>query len=272
MYRQTTLASLRARMSGGGFAPPDRALAYADVLAAWRHYMAHDNHGRGVVLIGHSQGSALLIALIRNEIDGRPVQAQLISAILLGATVVVPDGADVGGTFQHIPACRAADQTGCVISYASFRATAPPPPVGVFAHAIDVQTMHFIPNAHALCTNPANLAGGAGPLHSYFPTDFGPWAPSFSWTATRQHVDSPFVSTPGLLSAECVTDGPSTYLAIHINTAAEDVRTHDIPGDVIVDGRLFPDWGLHRIDVSLALGNLIDIVESQGDAYAQSQN
>ena len=28
----------------------------ADVLAAWNYYLEHDNQGRGVVLVGHSQG------------------------------------------------------------------------------------------------------------------------------------------------------------------------------------------------------------------------
>jgi hypothetical protein len=271
MYHQTTLTSLHARMGGASALQPDRALAYADVLAAWRYYLAHDNHGRGVVLIGHSQGSAVLIPLIKNEIDGQPVQTQLVSAILLGANVVAPNGADVGGTFQHIAACRAPRQIGCVISYVSFRDNAPPPPVGLFAHAMEPFSQQVIPNSHALCTNPASLVGGSGPLHSYFPTDFGPWAPGFSWTTAQQPISTPFVSTPGLLSAECVTDGPSTYLAIHVNASVRDVRTHNIPGDVIVNGRVFPDWGLHRIDVPEAIGNLVDIVGQQGAAYASSR-
>ena len=256
-------------MSSSAVPPPDRALAYSDVLAAWRYYLANDNHGRGAVLIGHSQGSAVLIPLIKSEIDGKPVQAQLVSAILLGANVVVPNGADVGETFKHIPACRSAAQIGCVISYVSFRDTAPPPPVGLFGHASEPLSDKLIPNAHALCTNPANLTGGEGQLHSYFATDFGAYTPEgFSWTTNHQKIDTPFVSTPGLLGAQCVTDGPSTFLAIHINTGAADVRTHDIPGDVIVNGRLFPDWGLHRIDVPEAIGDLVDIVGQQGAAYA----
>jgi pimeloyl-ACP methyl ester carboxylesterase len=269
LYRQVTLTALHTRMSGGSGPQPDRLLAYNDVLASWRHYLAHDNQGRGVVLIGHSQGSAVLMQLIKEEIDGKPVQARLVSAILLGANVVVPDGQDVGGTFKHIPACHAADQTGCVISYVSFRDTAPPPAGGAFGRAMEPLSPQVFANSHALCTNPASLAGGAGPLHSYFPADFGAWATKgFSWTRTQQKIDTPFVTTPGLLSAQCVTDGPSTYLAIHINAGADDGRAQDIPGDVVVNGRLFPDWGLHRIDMHEAIGDLVDIVGRQGAAYA----
>ena len=233
----------------------------------------HDNHGRGVVLIGHSQGSALLIQLIKNEIDGKPVQAQLVSTILLGANIVVPNGADVGGSFQHIPACRAASQTGCVISYVSFRDTSPPPAVGIFAHAANPQTGAPIANAHTLCTNPANLAGGSGALHSYFATAAGQWTPpNFAWTATQPHIDTPLASTPGLVSAQCASDGASTYLAIHINAAETDVRTHDIPGDIILNGHRFSDWGLHRVDVPLAIGDLVDIVGRQSEAYTAAHH
>ena len=93
----------------------DRALAYDDVLDAWNYYLQHDNNGRGVVLIGHSQGSGVLTQLIRNEIDGKPVQSRLISALLLGTSLAVPKGKDVGGAFQHVPLCHSATDTGCVI-------------------------------------------------------------------------------------------------------------------------------------------------------------
>ena len=105
----------------------DRAVGYNDVLDAWNHYLKHDNNGRGVVLIGHSQGSGVLTQLIRNEIDGKPIQSRIVSALLLGTNVAVPKGKDVGGAFKNLPLCRAADQTGCVITYVSFRSTIPPP-------------------------------------------------------------------------------------------------------------------------------------------------
>ena len=59
------------------------------------------------MLIGHSQGSYILTRLIRDEIEGHPVQNQMISAFLLGSTVTVAAGEDTGGSFQNIPLCRA---------------------------------------------------------------------------------------------------------------------------------------------------------------------
>ena len=60
-------------MAGNGRAILDRGLGYDDVRDAWNYYLQHDNHGRGVVLIGHSQGAYVLAALLAQEIDGKPV-------------------------------------------------------------------------------------------------------------------------------------------------------------------------------------------------------
>jgi hypothetical protein len=126
MYRQVTLTALRA-MIGGKPMPVDRELGYNDVRAAWDYYLAHDNKGRGVVLVGHSQGSGVLTRLIKDEIDGKPIQGKMISAILMGTSLPVPKGADVGGAFKHVPVCRTNSQIGCVIAFADFRVNVPPP-------------------------------------------------------------------------------------------------------------------------------------------------
>ena len=133
---------------------------YDDVRDAWRYYLEHDNRGRGVVLIGHSQGSFILTELIRREIDGKPIQSRLVSAILLGATLSVPQGKDVGGSFQHLPLCRKPSQVNCLVTYVSFRATSPPPANTRFGKVTE-------PGMVAACTNPAALAGGSAALHAY---------------------------------------------------------------------------------------------------------
>ena len=75
LYRQVTLAGLRSRLAGGGGSLA-RGLQYDDVKDAWNYYLEHDNKGRGVVVIGHSQGSFILARLIREQIDGQPVQSR----------------------------------------------------------------------------------------------------------------------------------------------------------------------------------------------------
>src|SRR5258708_14708594 len=101
---------------GGGGARLNSGLAYDDVRDAWRSYLEHDNQGRGFVLIGHSQGSFILAELIRQEIDGKPVQARMVSAILAGTTLAVPRGKDTGGASQHVPLCHSPSPTRSVIT------------------------------------------------------------------------------------------------------------------------------------------------------------
>ena len=58
MYRQITLKTINSAGRHHGWARRQaRDLAYGDVLSAWQDYLAHYNNGRGVVLIGHSQGT-----------------------------------------------------------------------------------------------------------------------------------------------------------------------------------------------------------------------
>jgi hypothetical protein len=265
MYRQATLTALRAATSGAPI-PVDRALGYTDVLDAWNYYLQHDNDGRGVVLIGHSQGSGVLTQLIRNEIDGKPVQSKIVSALLLGTSLPVPKGKDVGGAFQHIPMCRAASQTGCVIAYASFRSTIPPPENSRFGR---VQGEGL----QAACANPAALGGGSGDLHAYLSAGgrsiVGSAAEPRPWV-TGKTIDTPWVSVPGLLTAQCVANDRGSYLEVTVHSDPADPRTDDIVGDVMTNGQANASWGLHLIDVNLAMGNLVDIVGAQAKAFVAS--
>jgi len=268
VYRQFTLTALVAMMQGhplpmaGGVRP---MTPYNDVRDAWNYYLAHENHGRGVVLIGHSQGSGMLTQLIKNEIDGKPTQALLVSAILMGTSLAVPAGADVGGDFKSAPLCHASSQLGCVIAYASFRETSPPPENSRFGKPRTPG-----PNLVAACVNPANLGGGSGELHSYFPAGAASIVPGGQtpqpWVVGKT-VTTPFVSVPGLLTAQCATTNGFNYLAVHINADPASSRTSQIVGDVMFNGQIQKDWGLHLIDANLAMGNLVDIVRQEGAAW-----
>jgi hypothetical protein len=47
----------------------------------------------------------------------------------------------------------------------------------------------------------------------------------------------------------------------------DDPRTDDIPGDLVIGGQVSAVWGLHLIDVGIALGNLLEILERQTEIY-----
>jgi len=241
-YRQLTL---------GGFGTGDRELAYGDVADAFKHYMANANGGRGVVLIGHSQGSGHLVRLLEEEFDRDDTMRELlVSALLIGTGVEVPAGEDVGGDLANVPACRAETQTGCVISYASFRSTSPPPENSFFGRAREG-------DGQVLCTNPAALAGGAAGLDTRFPTT----SAAFADPAGARELVPGFIAFPGLLTGECVERDGFTYLEVTVNADPADPRIDDIGGD------LTPEWGLHAVDVALAAGDLVRVVRSQTEAW-----
>lgn len=261
MYRQVTLAGLRQRLAGGGVSF-DNGVHYTDVRDAWRSYLQRDNQGRGVILVGHSQGAYILTELLRQEIDGKPIQKQLVAAYLLGATFPVAKGQDVDGALKSIPLCRKPAQIGCVVNFSAFRSTVPPPANTLFGKATDAAQS-------GSCTHPAALGGGRAPLHAYlFATgrQIAMAGANTTWV-TGKTVDTPFVSVPGLLSATCAANEHATYLEITVNGNPADPRTDDIGGDLGIPGKPIPMWGLHLIDVNLVMGDLLSLADQQTKAY-----
>jgi len=256
MYRQITVPALLSRYTGHSM-PQSYDLAFADVKAAWAYYLQHDNHGRGVILIAHSQGSKHLQRLLREVIKDSPARDRMIAAYVIGYPT--PVGKD--DTYESFPICRSNVQTGCIMTYESFRATVPPPSTSVFGRTQE-------PGKTVACTNPAAMAGGEAPLHAYlaertsaaFPPQPVQWLPDFTLKTT-------FVSVPGLLSAECVQRDGASYLEIRVHGDPADPRTDDIRGDALNNGRVLPKWGLHPIDMHLTMGNLIDLAREEGAAW-----
>jgi len=261
LYRQVTLAAL-GRVVAGGDVTAQFNTAYDDVRSAWRHYLSDHNGGRPFVLLGHSQGTIHLNRLLAEEIEGKPEAKRMLSALLIGYSVEVPVGKNVGGTFKSTPLCTRRRQTGCVVTYASFRAEAPPPAMGApFGRTAK-------PGMTVGCVNPASLRPGSAKLDSYWFTAAPPPAGTepIAW-ATEGKPPTPFVRTEGLVSASCVNRPGYGYLAVQVNADPKDARTDRIPGDVYLMGRLARDWGLHIADMSLAQGDLIRLVGEQSAAY-----
>jgi hypothetical protein len=261
MYRQVTLRALRDVLAGNA-STADRAMAYNDVVAAWNDYLARDNKGRGVILIGHSQGSGVLKALLRNEIEGKPVARQLIAAYIPGNNVLVPVGKDVGGDLASTALCHSARQTGCVVAWVSFRDGKTPPADSRFGRSAN-------PAMAVACVNPAALGGGRAPLTALLPADtqiVDNSAAQPAW-AKGVVVTTPFVALPGLLSGECLAVDGAHVFAIRTQADPADPRTDSIGGDVVAGGQIVEGWGLHLIDVNAVLGDLIVLGAQQGKAW-----
>ncbi len=280
MYRQVTRAALQDIMRGGGD-PSDHELAYADVRAAWRDYLARDNGGRPVVLIGHSQGAMMLQRLVAEEIDGKPVQRLLLSAILPGTTILVPAGRDVGGDFKAIPLCRSTSQTGCVVTWASYRDVPGPPANALFGRAGTGAAALFArapkPGMTAGCTNPARLEGGVAPLDATlgFPSyrdGLVQYAtPASGWSVNGTPLTTRFVRMPGLLSGQCVTRGTTRYLAVHVTPPPVPGPADTVVGTAAIGDPADPEWGLHVIDMAIVEGDLVRLVAQQSAAWKRGR-
>jgi Protein of unknown function (DUF3089) len=252
MYRQFTL---RAITNPGLLTPAVRAAVYADALNGWKTYLRRYNKGRGIVLIGHSQGSFVLRALIAAEIDSKPAtRARVISALLLGGDVTVRKGRDVGGDFKHIRACHSTTQLGCVVAFSTFDAAVPADSKFGRTKAAGRQV---------LCTNPVALGGGSGVVDSIFPTQ--PFAPSSLLSAgikllglTLPTASTTWIDVPGSYRVRCSSAGGANVLQA---TPLSGGQTPKASPD--------PTWGLHLIDANIALGDLVNLVRVQGAAYTR---
>jgi hypothetical protein len=252
VYRQNTLASLLGQVSPTA---KEKAQIYLDVRDAWRDYLRHYNRGRGVVLMGHSQGSFLLRQLLREEIDSKPkLRKKMISAVLLGGNVTVKKGKDVGGDFKHIRACRSRSQTGCVIAFSTFGET--PPADAIFGRNAPA-------GQEVLCTNPAALGGGAAKVTPIQPR--APFAPGTTIAGaitalgiTPPKVSTPWAAVPNAYSARCST-GAANALIVTPLRGAPAYKASPTPG-----------WGLHLVDANIALGNLIPLVRHQAALWLRA--
>ncbi len=253
IYRQVTLQALS---SGRAVDPSVIAIAYESLAQAWQDYLTHDNDGRPVIFIGHSQGAAMLITLLRHQVDNNPpLRRRLISAIVLGGNVAVPAGQRVGGTFAHIPACQSPAETGCVIAYSTF--LTPPPPDSLFGIPGQGVSLQSDQTAKAglqvVCVNPGAIgSSGRAQLDPYFPV-----LPADRRPATP----TPWVTYPDLYTGGCATGGGASWLQVDVTPTPGDTRPR-------VSEDLGPLWGLHVYDVNLALGNLVNDVHLEEAAFS----
>lgn len=266
IYRSVTVSALRALLVGKPI-PADRELNYTDIRDAWRHYLTTDNQGRPFVLIGHSQGAGLLKRLVAEEIDGKPTQKLMLSAMLAGTNVLVAKGKELGGDFKATPLCRKSDQTGCVLAWVTFREAAPPPISARFGRT-------DIADREVACTNPAKLSGGNVPLQAVLPTqsigaDMAV-APT-AWTSDQKPITTGHVSLPGLYSGQCVSADGANYLAVRLSEGLPNGRVPDPGGDLKFGPMIAKDWGLHLLDVNIVQQDMVDLIGIQLSAWEKSK-
>jgi hypothetical protein len=242
IYRQVTVADLQTHPDLN-FGPAETVTAYDSIKAGFEAFLTHELDGRPFVVIGDSQGAAMLNMLLARLVDDVPaLRSRLVTAIILGGNVEVPAGQLAGGTFKHIPACSRLGETRCVIAYSSFPSTPPAgslfgrPGQGVSLQSGQTATQGL----QVMCVNPAALSGG--------PATLGPVFPSLLQTAS-----TPWVSYPDLYTARCEQSDGASWLNVSKATGPADHRP-------TVTENLGPAYGYHSWDLDLAQDNLVSDV------------
>ena len=183
-------------------------VAYDSVVSAWQWFLAHTD-GKPVVLVGDSQGSAVLIHLISAELDHEPsVRDRLLSAVIVGGNLQVPSGKTIGATFTKVPLCTSGTETGCAIAFSSYPSQ--PPADSVFGRPGQGVSLQSDQTAKAgeqiACVNPAAIGGGTADLDPYMLTA--------TQLGLKEHVSTAWVTYPRLYSATCKQEGGATWLQV----------------------------------------------------------
>lgn len=276
LYRQSTLLQLAASGVTGG--DPYPGPGFADVQQAWDDYWAHDNidpatgERRGVIVLGHSQGSVAVEKLLQHSVDGdAEATAQLVSAVVLGGQVQVPLGATTGGggdpasTFQHLPLCEPLPDgvpTGCVIAYSSYDQPSGGAPVAGSLAA------NLSPGHRIACVNPSAVLAGtpadaSTPLDPILPTRKLVRGSLLAPNGALSHLligytlpsdPTGYRATPGALTGRCAFAGDATA-----NTSWLQI---DDPTGMLPDTSTSA-LGLHVVDYNVDLGGLRALLDAQ---------
>lgn len=90
------------------------AIAYADIKSAFEYYLLHYNHGRPIIIAGHSQGALMAEKLLHDYFENKPLEKQLVAAYIIGWPVPKT-------YFKNLPMCSDSSQTGCICSWRTLR-------------------------------------------------------------------------------------------------------------------------------------------------------
>lgn len=151
-YRQAAMGAFLTRDA----ATAGRALdvAYRDVAAAFDQFLHEIPAGRPIILAGHSQGALHLTRLLRERVAGKPLNARIAAAYVIGWPISVAHDLPALG----LPACTTPNSSHCIMAWQSFAEPADPSMImDVYDRTIGFDGRSRRGSA-MLCTNP--LSGG----------------------------------------------------------------------------------------------------------------
>lgn len=128
-------------MDGLSLDPVDRekyfSIGLDDIKHAFEYYMKNMNNGRPFIIAGHSQGSQILIQLMKDCFGKLEIRDKMVAAYLIGYSVTLGDLE----SYPHLKIAQSDNDNGVIITYNSQTESALGSPVLL---------------ENALCTNPLN--------------------------------------------------------------------------------------------------------------------
>ena len=112
-YRDAHIRSFQEQFKPVGGDDAQRS-AYEDIKAAFNHYLTHENNGRPIVLVSHSQGTLHAAQLLKDFFEGQPLQKQLVAAYLVGIAIKEKD-------FKSIPFLTKPEETGGFVTWNTYK-------------------------------------------------------------------------------------------------------------------------------------------------------
>jgi hypothetical protein len=207
-------------------------LAYSDVARAFDAFVAKIPPGKPIILAGHSQGALHLSRLLKEKVAGKPIAKRIVAAYVVGWPLSRADDIPAIG----LPACRSANEAGCILSWQSF---AEPANTALISNAYEKPELPgggHRKRADLLCTNPiSGTIDGAAPPSA----NLGTLVPSADLTSATLAV--------GQVGAHC----ENGFLLI--NGAIPALGPYVLPGNNyhVYDYALF--WGSIRADAERRL-------------------
>lgn len=149
-YRQASFLATRDRfMEGDG--GKAYALAYSDVLRAFDQWQAKRNRSRPFFLAGHSQGGEMLMRLLADRIDGKPLQRRMVAAFAIG--IDLSEGY-FGTRYRTLRPCDRPAQVNCVLTWNAVTPQADLDLLSTMAGARFVHRQGTETGRQSLCINP----------------------------------------------------------------------------------------------------------------------
>ncbi|MGW5919175.1 DUF3089 domain-containing protein [Nocardia fluminea] len=259
IYRQVTLPALPLELAGGAGLIE---VGYRDIETAWNDYLAHDNYGRGVIIISHSQGTLMARKLIREHIDPDPrLRERLVGAFLMGGNVTTAHGSRTGGDFTSIPLCGRRGEYGCVTAYSVAQNY---PLFSLFGNAeLGLLSLRwglpYGPDYQVACTDPGLLSGDDSPQPITVPSApfaFGIISILLGYSTfpdAPPHSETTWTSTASRASGRCEENNGHHYYRISV--PGPD-RLNEIP--------LFES---HLVDINYGYDRLVSIARQQTQAW-----